>query len=457
MQNQDTFLAACGAQGPLSVTAVGPADGERREHTIEAPCVVAGREARCDVALDDERVSSTHLYLQVLAGRVYAVDLGSRTGCFRGMSPCAAAWLRPREFVRVGPFHVRCELTPAEDPEWEWGPPAEPLSERTPDSSMLPQLSADIMLDGRIVSQWRINRCLALIGRAPDARVKLVGPGVSKYHCCLVVTPAGFWVADLCSAGGITLNGARAKSGAVREGDCLGVGPYNVVFRPRSPVQTVTLLEKPAPGRVARPLGLPGADGPQTLVPAPQPTFLPAALPDPSPPGPPAALEVGNAALLPILQQFGQMQQHMMDQFQQTLLMMMQMIHRMHTDQMDLVRTELQRLRELSLEIQEARLNQQALARAAEEARREKPPGRARQPAPINGAAASHAPAPRPTPQPPAEAPEAPPPGPTPPPPANAEADADVHGALAAKIAALEAQRQTIWQRILGALPGFGG
>src|SRR5437879_3614258 len=106
MSNQDTFLTACGVEGPLTVTVVGRGDLDRRAQTVEAPCVVVGSDPRCDVVLKDARVGRAHLYLQVIAGRVYAVDLGSRTGSHRGMSPCAAAWLREGEFIRVGPFHV---------------------------------------------------------------------------------------------------------------------------------------------------------------------------------------------------------------------------------------------------------------------------------------------------------------------------------------------------------------
>jgi hypothetical protein len=173
------------------------------------------------------------------------------------------------------------------------------------------------------------------------------------------------------------------------------------------------------------------------------PALMPAVA-EPFPPVPAALADVGGPALLPLLQQFGQMQQQMMDQFQQTLLMMMQLIHRMHTDQLDLVRNEMQRLREVNLEIQEARLNQQALARAAGPTQPQATPSKPPRPA-ARGV-------------PPARADEAAPaPQATDKPPAEAAGAADIHGNLAGKIAALEAQRQSIWQRIMGALPGFGG
>ena len=49
---------------------------------------------------------------------------------------------------------------------------------------------------------------------------------------------------------------------------------------------------------------------------------------------------------------FGQMQQQMFDQFQQAMVMMVQMFRSLHRDQMQLVREELDRLHELTAELQ---------------------------------------------------------------------------------------------------------
>jgi hypothetical protein len=54
--------------------------------------------------------------------------------------------------------------------------------------------------------------------------------------------------------------------------------------------------------------------------------------------------------LVPLVNQFGLMQQQMFDQFQQAMAMMVQMFGRMHHDQMEVIRTELDQLRELTEE-----------------------------------------------------------------------------------------------------------
>ncbi len=55
--------------------------------------------------------------------------------------------------------------------------------------------------------------------------------------------------------------------------------------------------------------------------------------------------------LVPLVNQFGLMQQQMFDQFQQAMAMMVQMFGTMHRDQMEVIRAELDRLNKLSDEV----------------------------------------------------------------------------------------------------------
>jgi hypothetical protein len=60
--------------------------------------------------------------------------------------------------------------------------------------------------------------------------------------------------------------------------------------------------------------------------------------------------ELTGSMLLPLVNQFGLMQQQMFDQFQQAMAMMVQMFGTMHRDQMEVIRAELDQLRELTEE-----------------------------------------------------------------------------------------------------------
>ena len=57
---------------------------------------------------------------------------------------------------------------------------------------------------------------------------------------------------------------------------------------------------------------------------------------------------------MPLVNQFGMMQQQMFDQFQQAIAMMVQMFGEMHRDQMKVIREELDRLHELTDELNAA-------------------------------------------------------------------------------------------------------
>jgi hypothetical protein len=63
--------------------------------------------------------------------------------------------------------------------------------------------------------------------------------------------------------------------------------------------------------------------------------------------------DAGQSLLLNVVNQFSIMQQQMLDQFQQTTFMMLQMFSAMQKDQFELIRQELDALRELNREIHE--------------------------------------------------------------------------------------------------------
>jgi hypothetical protein len=59
-----------------------------------------------------------------------------------------------------------------------------------------------------------------------------------------------------------------------------------------------------------------------------------------------------ESLVVPLINQFNLMQQQMFDQFQQAMSMLVQMFGKMHRDQMDVIRMELDRLHELTQEFQ---------------------------------------------------------------------------------------------------------
>jgi pSer/pThr/pTyr-binding forkhead associated (FHA) protein len=212
--------------------------------------------------------------------------------------------------------------------------------------------------------------------------------------------------------------------------------------------------------------------------------------------------EVSDSVLVPLVNQFSMMQQQMFDQFQQAMGMLVHMFSSMHREQMEVIREELDRLHELSRELQELKEElakspgRQAPAPSpAEPAAAEAVTDRRPVEAPIATAAkpAGAAPAEAPSaevppipptavaagprrPMSPVAAPAPRPTGPPPPPPTGPRPDQRPPGVAAPgavgapgaasapqdavawihqRIAAIQQERETRWQKILKVLPGM--
>ena len=417
----ETFLAACGSTEPLRL-GVGQRDELGSEaRTFRQPFLVIGRRPESDLVLDHWQVSRRHAYLQLIEGRFYCVDLGSRTGTHGGDAAERSGWLERGRAIQIGPFAVR--------PEAPSTPPKP--------SGAGPGVTWE--LPGRAIGQsiWRMDRHLALVGRSPACKIRIVEPDVSKFHCSLVLTPMGVWVVDLLGQKGVLVNGEPVRCARVEDGDEVRVGrhairarydsPPSPLPRPGSPtIQGVLARVEPAyPAPISRPV-----DG------------LPARM------SPPAGQDLATVMGTPggtidpsvnlLVHQFGLMQQQMFDQFHQTMMMMFEGFAALHREQAGSLREEFDQVRKLSEEIESLR---QETARLADEAA--KPPPRPR-PA-TNGHSsptASTGPAVAPL------RPQDPPfKRATPPPP---DPGVDIHSQLLLRLSTIQNERQTRWQKILG-------
>jgi hypothetical protein len=410
----DTFLRACGAAGPLTALVIGPGENDRRSVLLERGFVLVGRHPRACVRLEDARVCLRHLYLQILGGQLYGFDLGSGT-VFRGHGRFSSGWAAPGSFFRLGPYHVsvRFSTGPNANPL-----AADPLAHRCADSAFVP-LAADVLVGNVRQTRWRMTRRLVLVGRDPSVRLRLRDRSVSRFHAALVGTPQGVWVVDLLSREGTWVNGSRTPCARLMSGDRVRFGCYDLDVQTGEPLvrlaQPVTDAPKalPAP-EASKALILPGAAGPAA------PAGLPALPPEAS-------------VLLPILQQFGLFQQQMLDQFQQSLMMMLQTFAKMSSDQMELIREELAELRQLTEDLREAKRQQDAAPVAA--------------PTPHTPAATGVGLLP------PVEVNAAPAP-PVMTPPGPAPADADVHDWLSRRIADIENRREGVLKRVMRKITG---
>jgi hypothetical protein len=333
----DDFLGSCGSDGPLVLTLRGPSGPVRR--SFARPFVIVGRAPGADLMLDHPAVSRRHAYLQVLDGRLFAVDLASRTGTHWTDGARPMGWLEGISPLRIGPYRLGRWGAAAEGPADHRSPTARPEE---------PAASAPVLefLDPTAQpSTWAVEPALVLLGGSPACKIQLSGPGVSRFHASLVRTAWGLWAVDLLGRGGILVNGAPVRAARLAHGDILQVGPHRIRHWCEPAAEAAS---RPAPPALA-------AASATWLVPRIEPSA-------------PAGRDVAAEGLVvPLVHELGRLQQEMADQFQQGLAMMFRLFSGMHQEQMALVREELAEIRRLS---EEQRALRTELSRAAPPAAR---------------------------------------------------------------------------------------
>ncbi|MDB5311367.1 MAG: hypothetical protein JWO38_5569 [Gemmataceae bacterium] len=442
------FADACGATGPLDLRVGLVGGGVLAEGSVYQPFTLIGRDDACDVTLSDPDVNPRHAWFQVVGGRVFALDLGSRLGLVWPDGKSRSGWFDVGAPVRVGPFRLQLRTPVSARPPGPSSVP-DPLHSDPTLTQSRPTVQLDFRNGKRAKDRWAVNRVVTLVGRAEGCKLHLHAGDISAFHCGLVLTPSGLWVVDL-SGRGVVVNGERMRVAPLPHGAELWVGRFLIgchypalgdtpaVGRPAAlpspppsagttPIETETGANYQTYRGPAKP---PGSAGPVTRVttilpliaedevplgrlPVPDSTSgLPSShimcdafrLPAPSgpisgpilvagsgptptvipvpPPGRPPAAAVptiirpnsvapsdlpGDGLAFPLLQQLGVIHGQMFEQFQQSLLMMVQMVGQVHRGQTAAVQQELTRIQELNGELAklQAEVTRLALIQAA--------------------------------------------------------------------------------------------
>jgi pSer/pThr/pTyr-binding forkhead associated (FHA) protein len=539
--SMELFLQACRWTGPLRLTVSHPNELSTTQTVLHQPFALVGCDPRSDLFLNHPDVSRRHAYLQLLGGRLFCVDLQSRTGLHWEDGPKRSGWLEADQPLRVGPFQLRANgtsnaslpgLLPFSALHSPVGQAFQPddlhRQAGKPDlqaEEELPEVALEFVNRRPEPTVWRMGSMLALVGRAALCRVRLLGDSVSKFHCSFVRTPLGVWVVDLFGKGGVRVNEVPVRCARLEDGDRLQVGHFIIRTRfvqrlpsripfshlaeeigatveqpssilsalarlsqafqpdggggqagmPDFPSLQETATSAPAASTTeempalaehqpagAQALTLAGsfngvdADGAKPSAELP-PALLPQVLPAPAALAP-ANAEVVQALLVPIAHQLGTMQHQMFEQFQQAMMMMFQMFGKLQTEQIKVIRDEMDRLHQLSREVMalQAELSKhppaapektRVAARSGEHAtptatgpRLAPPyspaanPSSRSAPAPSSKFAADAKPLPLP----------------------QKPLEKDMHAWLSQRIAALQQERQSRWQKIVSFLGGLG-
>lgn len=280
------FADACGATAPLDLRVDLAGGSVLAEGSVAQPFTLVGRDDACDVTLSDPEINPRHAWLQVVGGRVFAADLGSRTGLVWPGGTRGPGWLDAGKPARIGPFLLRLRAPVTEQPS-RYPPDYNPLAS-DPMAKNRPGVALEFKNGRRAKDRWHVNRLLTLIGRATDCKIHLTADDISPYHCGLVSTPNGLWVVDL-SGRGVVVNGERMRVAPLPHGAELWVGRFLIGCQTTAP--QAPRPEPPGAGKSGRlrAAAPPGAH-PVPQAPDSSVVTIPPA-PPVSPPTPAPALE----------------------------------------------------------------------------------------------------------------------------------------------------------------------
>jgi pSer/pThr/pTyr-binding forkhead associated (FHA) protein len=345
----ELFMQACGARG-LMLEVVHEGRQTTARHSLYQPFALIGREPRADICLLDPDVHKRHAYIQCLAGRILHIDVQGRDDSETPESKLTR-WLPKRDSFQVAGYAIRVAN----------GKPTDKSTLPTLHNGgfdkyleSLPKVALRISEGGGQSLSGTMSGVVALLGRSTGGALGLVSRTVSRVHCILVRTPSGVWVVDLLGRGGTWVNGAPVRYARLETGDQLCVGKflieldYEDKFSPRNKGDK-SWKERSTQSAPAWPFADSSEDA----------RSLPVLAPIAKPPAVPANLLISQEQLLEVLtpfaNQFRLMQEHMFEQFQQSLLTMFDMFNTVQREQTSALRQELDELKKVNQEIRELR------------------------------------------------------------------------------------------------------
>jgi pSer/pThr/pTyr-binding forkhead associated (FHA) protein len=202
---------------------------------VDAPLVI-GREAGCDLTLEDASVSRRHARVEPTPGGVRVVDLGSGNGVWVGPEQITDQVITAGGEFRVGSTIFACDApaaaaAPAKGAAW---PTGEPVVVRIVEGGDQDQ-------EGR---EFVLQPGAATIGRAADCTIRLHENDISRQHAQLDVSPDGVRITDLGSSRGIWVGTREVTSTRLDPGQRFRLGA-KIVLRCDPETADVTEEEDP--------------------------------------------------------------------------------------------------------------------------------------------------------------------------------------------------------------------
>ncbi len=233
------------------------ADQMVREETFNQPLIRIGRMKSSHLLLDDKSVSRMHAVVEVTGEEVLLIDLDSGSGTAVNGARVKKAVLKSGDQLNFGDARVVVSYGQAASP----APTVPEAAPRRPTASPPPvPRAADLgpsptqvlspgdlqPSDGpRLVvrrngveqDEFVLTKPHTTIGRLPQNDIQLDDGAVSGKHAMLVAEAGLFLIVDQRSTNGTYLNGERCAGEALKDGDVIQIGRYELVFVAPSPAR----------------------------------------------------------------------------------------------------------------------------------------------------------------------------------------------------------------------------
>ena len=95
-----------------------------------------------------------------------------------------------------------------------------------------PEPAATLAIGGK---SHELRQPSAIIGRSKDADIRVSDPNVSRRHAEIRQDGSSYWIVDLDSTNGVTVNGRAVKRAKLEDEDRITLGSTELVFRRSDP------------------------------------------------------------------------------------------------------------------------------------------------------------------------------------------------------------------------------
>lgn len=226
MHESDVQLAqSCGQIRPMILHARHQDHRTHSKYVVTKPYAIIGRNSSCDICLNHEDVSKQHAYLQVLDGKLFCVDQGSRHGIFWKDTPQLYGWVQPGQPIEIGPFEITLEQSVGVEAGTKSLRNTAPFFARY--SSKVPS-NAVVEINGN--KKFDVRHQLALIGRCKHCNIILDTDEISPIHSSIVRTLDGkYWLVVPIGIK-VKVNGKRCVSMELHHEDVITIGNHTLTF-----------------------------------------------------------------------------------------------------------------------------------------------------------------------------------------------------------------------------------